>query len=138
MKFKLLKLLSVFLFAIASCTNIQKPQPDPIIDLPPNPIPAAKEEEIITFVEIKAQFPKGEAEWQKYIKSKLTNFNAAKNGAPPGEYIVILDLTIDNKGIITGAKALSKNGYGIEDKVVSIVKKAPKWIPASLNGRKYI
>ena len=137
MKIKLLAFSSILFFAIASCTNTEEQIPDAPA-MHPDPLPAVKEEEMVTIVEIKAFFPAGETAWQNYIKTRMKNFNAAKNGAPAGEYNVILDLTIDKEGIITDAKALSNHGYGIEDKVISIVKKAPKWHPASSNGRNYI
>jgi len=42
---------------------------------------------------------------------------------------------VDKEGNITDVKALTNNGYGMEEEVVRLIKKGPQWQPASQHGR---
>jgi len=57
-----------------------------------------------------------------------------ENGAPAGQYTVVIQFIVDKNGDITDVTALSKNGYGMEQEVIRLIKNGPKWQPAMLNG----
>ncbi|MEJ7627095.1 MAG: energy transducer TonB [Ferruginibacter sp.] len=60
------------------------------------------------------------------IKSKVP----IKKEAPNGTYKVIIRFIIDAKGKISGIRPETSLGYGMEDEVMRVIKKSPKWIPA--------
>ena len=64
------------------------------------------------------------------------NANApVDNGAPAGKYTVYVQFIVDREGNISEVKALTNNGYGMEDEAVRVIKRGPKWTPAVQNGR---
>jgi antitoxin component YwqK of YwqJK toxin-antitoxin module len=91
--------------------------------------PNSKEDpdKVFTKMEVKASFPGGDAEWQKYIKDKLGHAKAY--GSCTVQFILKKD------GTITDFKVINRTA----EKITRIVKEAitdgPKWIPAKQNGR---
>lgn len=86
-------------------------------------------------VEIDASFPGGDAAWKRYLQKTLTGFNPAENGAGNGVYKVIVQFVVDKDGNISDVKALTYFGHKMEEKVIEMIKKGPKWNPAILNGK---
>ena len=98
-------------------------------------VEAPKEEDenkVFTKVEIEASFA---GDWQKFLQRNLNAEAPINNGAPAGQYTVIVQFIVDKEGNISDVKALTNHGYGMEDEAVRAVKKAPKWNPAVQNGR---
>jgi GldM C-terminal domain/Gram-negative bacterial TonB protein C-terminal len=87
-------------------------------------------------VEIEASFPGGETNWRKYLEKKLNPNVPVNNGAPVGKYTVYVQFVVDKEGNIKDVKALTNNGYGMEEEVMRIIKIGPKWVPAIQDGRK--
>ncbi|HET9432867.1 MAG TPA: energy transducer TonB, partial [Chitinophagaceae bacterium] len=58
-----------------------------------------------------------------------------RNFAPEGTYMVIVQFVVDKEGHITDIKPLTKFGFGMEEEVIRIMKKSPRWVPASQFGR---
>jgi hypothetical protein len=87
-------------------------------------------------VEVEPSFPGGESEWKKYLERNLVGVNPAEKGAPNGTYTVYVQFVVDLEGKISNVRALTHIGYGMEDAVINIIKKGPRWIPAIQNGHK--
>lgn len=89
-------------------------------------------------VQIMAKFPGGDAEWRKYLERNLNRDLPVENGAPPGNYTVVVSFLVDKDGHISEVKAENNPGYGTSDEAVRVIKKGPSWIPAVQNGRNVI
>ena len=86
-------------------------------------------------VEVEPSFPGGAKAWESFLMKNL-NPNAAKEkGAKTGFYKVIIRFIVDKNGNVSDIKALSKNGYGMEEDAVRVISNSPKWIPAMQNGK---
>jgi beta-lactamase regulating signal transducer with metallopeptidase domain len=86
-------------------------------------------------VEVSPSFPRGDQAWRRYLERNLQGFNPSKNGAPKGAYTVYIKFVVDENGYISDVIPLTKHGYGMEEKVIEIIKKGPKWVPAVQNGK---
>jgi hypothetical protein len=93
---------------------------------------------IFVKVETEASFPGGETEWRFFLERKLNASVPAQNNAPKGTYLVIIQFIVDTSGNISDIKPLTKHGYGMEEEVMRILKKGPKWIPATQNSKPVI
>ena len=90
---------------------------------------------VFTQTETEAQFP-GEAQgWRNYLMQNLDASLPVKKGAPAGNYTVQVQFIVHPDGSLTDIKALTHHGYGMEEEVVQLIKKGPKWIPAEQNGQ---
>jgi protein TonB len=49
--------------------------------------------------------------------------------------MVVVQFIVAKDGTVSDIKALTRYGYGMEQEVVRIIKKSPKWSPAQQNGR---
>jgi hypothetical protein len=90
---------------------------------------------IFTKVDEEASFPGGESAWKRFLEQNMNGAVPAENGAPVGQYIVVVQFIVDPDGTIWDVKPLTKNGYGLETEVVQKLKKSGNWIPAMLNGK---
>ena len=82
-------------------------------------------------VEIEASFPGGIPEWTRYLMKNLHPYVPIKNKAPEGKYMVIVRFIVAKDGSISNALAETAHGYGMEKEVLRIIKKGPRWTPAS-------
>lgn len=89
-------------------------------------------------VQIQASFPGGPDAWSKYLQRNLRAEVASDNGAPPGNYTVVVSFLVDKDGNISEVKAENNPGYGTADEAVRVIQRGPKWNPAIQNGRKVI
>jgi TonB-dependent SusC/RagA subfamily outer membrane receptor len=96
------------------------------------------ENKVFVKVEEVAQFPGGEKEWSRYLERNLNAQVPANNKAPQGSYTVIVKFIVGLKGDITELKSVTTNGYGMEEEVIRVLTKGPKWVPARQNGRDVI
>lgn len=85
-------------------------------------------------VEIEPSFPGGMQEWRKYLERNLDASIPVKNGVRPGTYTVKVQFIVTKKGEINSLRALTKLGHGMEEEVVRVIAKGPKWNPAKQNG----
>ncbi len=88
----------------------------------------------VTAIEIEAEFPGGSKAWQQFLMENIDP-DAPETEAPTGEYKVIARFIIDKNGTIADVVTETKHGYGMEEEVIKVLKKSPKWIPANQNGR---
>ena len=93
-------------------------------------------ESVFQKVEIEAAFPGGEMAWRKFLEKKLNPNVPVDNGAPAGIYKVYIQFVVNKEGNINDVKALTNNGYGMEQEVVRLIRNGPKWVPAIQRGRK--
>lgn len=103
--------------------------------------PKAQEEDYdkeFKTVQIEAQFPGGQAAWIKYLQRNLNSDTPVENGAPPGNYTVIVSFLVDKNGNISEVQSLNDPGYGTAAEAVRVIKKGPAWKPAVQNGRNVI
>jgi len=89
-------------------------------------------------VQIEAKFPGGPDAWQKYLERNLNSNVPVDNGAPPGNYTVIVSFLVDKSGNISEVQSLNDPGYGTAAEAVRVIKKGPAWTPAVQNGRNVI
>jgi protein TonB len=86
-------------------------------------------------MEKEPEFPGGTAAWQRFLQRNLKPTVPADNGAPSGSYTVAVQFIVDMQGNISNIKPLTKHGYGMEEEVVRLIKRGPKWVPGVQNGR---
>ena len=86
-------------------------------------------------VEVEASFPDGIQGWRRFLERNLNAMVPVENGAPSGRYQVIVQFIVNKEGGISDIKPLTKQGFGMEQEVVRIMKKTPSWTPAIMNGK---
>ena len=86
-------------------------------------------------IEIAPSFPGGEQAWRKFLDKNIRSKVPLKNDAPEGSYTVYVKFIVDPDGSLTDFKAVTSQGYGMEEEVVRILKKSPRWSPGMQNGR---
>jgi protein TonB len=96
----------------------------------------SEEDKIFNKVEIEARFPGGDAEWRKFLERNINAGVATKNKAPEGTYTVIVQFVVDREGQVSDVRALTNHGYGMEEEVIRLLRRAPRWEPAVQDGRK--
>ena len=89
---------------------------------------------ILSKVEIEASFPGAADAWRNYLMKNLKANTPVKRKAPAGTYQVIVMFIVSKDGSIKDVVAETNHGYGMEEEVIRIIKKGPKWIPASQDG----
>jgi len=90
---------------------------------------------IYSRVEVEASFDGGPDAWRKFLEKNLNAATPLKNHAPAGTYTVIILFVVDKTGKVGEIKALTQHGYGMEQEVIRLLKRAPNWIPARQEGR---
>lgn len=86
-------------------------------------------------IEKEAHFSSEEAGWKKFLERNLDPDVPVRNRASAGTYTVIVQFVVDKEGRITDIKPLTKFGFGMEEEVIRILRKSPKWVPAIQFGR---
>lgn len=94
-----------------------------------------KTDSVFTREEIEASFPGGDVEWRNYLRKNLDPDVPAKKGAPGGMYSVVIKFMITKDGTLTDIAAETNKGYGTEEEALRLIKKSPKWKPATQYGR---
>ncbi len=92
------------------------------------------DETIFENVDIKPVFAEGKVEFQRY-NIPYTNAQIPYSmGASNGNYLVYVSFVVEKDGRLTDIKAVSQEGYGMENEAVRVVKNSPRWQPALQNG----
>jgi hypothetical protein len=99
------------------------------------PSPNYTSDSIFSKVDIEAGFSGGDNAWRNYLVRTLDAEIPNTHYVPPGTYTVIVQFVVDKTGGISDIKALTKHGYGMEEEVIRVITKGPKWAPAIQNGR---
>lgn len=79
------------------------------------------------------QFPGGEAVMQQWISENLKYPEKAKAQGISGQ--VIVQFEVSNKGDIKKVKVVEGVSKDLDKEAVRLVKKMPKWIPATMDGK---
>jgi periplasmic protein TonB len=90
---------------------------------------------IFVKVEEEATFPGGTEGWKMYLQKNLRADIPLKKKAPAGTYTVVVRFIVDKKGNISNVSAETNLGFGMENEVIRVIKKGPKWIPSIQNGK---
>jgi N-acetylmuramoyl-L-alanine amidase len=97
--------------------------------------PTSPDDKTFYKVEEEAKFPGGEGEWSKYISSKLyKEVDALTKANKSGTCVV--QFIVDTEGNISDVKAVTMQGTKLSEIAIDAVKKGPKWVPATQNGKK--
>jgi len=96
------------------------------------------DDDVFRSVSIEARFPGDLAGWTKYLRSHLNSDLPSQNGAPAGQYTVIVSFVVNTEGIISEVRAENDPGYGTKQEAIRVIQKGPNWIPAIQNGRNVI
>jgi protein TonB len=97
--------------------------------------PRAIEDMIFTKVEFEAEYPGGTRAWSAFISQNLRGDVPSRKKAPAGTYNVVAQFIVDKTGKVTEVKALTNHGYGMEEEVVRVIRRSPRWTPARQDGR---
>lgn len=87
-------------------------------------------QKIFEAVEEEAYFPGGEQGWRQFLETSLNPAIPVDNGAPPGLYTVVIQFVVERDGRISDIRALTRHGFGMENEVMRILRKSPRWVPA--------
>ncbi len=87
-------------------------------------------------VEVEASYPGGDKAWINFLIQNVNAGIAAKKKAPAGAYTVIVQFVVDKDGAVSDITPLTNHGFGMEEEVVKVLKKSPRWKPAIQDGRK--
>jgi antitoxin component YwqK of YwqJK toxin-antitoxin module len=91
---------------------------------------------VLSDCEEKEATPKGGIEgWKQFLSKNLNPLVPADKGAPVGKYTVIVRFIVDVNGNMTNLTPLTHLGYGMEEEVVRMLQKAPRWTPGYQHGR---
>lgn len=73
--------------------------------------------------------------WSRYINQHTRSLVPVDNGAPHGDYLLLVYFTVDEHGEITNLKVPVNPGFGMAEEALRVVSHAPSaWIPATLNN----
>ena len=92
----------------------------------------------IVNIQKSAEFPGGQKGWVNFLEENMDRDVPVRNGAPTGNYLVIISFVIDKEGNLTELKAENDPGFGTKEEALKIMKRSPRWIPASQNGKNLI
>ncbi|MDB5209881.1 MAG: ferric siderophore transport system, periplasmic binding protein TonB, partial [Sediminibacterium sp.] len=95
-------------------------------------------DKIFVTVQQQAEFPGGFAGCKKYLERNLNKDLPSDNGAPTGDYTVVVSFVVDRNGAISDVKAENDPGYGTKAEAIKVIQKGPNWAPAIQNGQKVI
>jgi protein TonB len=99
-------------------------------------IKTALDTALFTQVDVEAQFPGGEANWNLYVQRTLEKKidrlvrNKKSFGTCEVQFIV------GNDGSLTNVEALTLKNSLLAKILIQAIKEGPKWVPAEQNGRK--
>lgn len=85
--------------------------------------------------EKEASFPGGISSWRKFLERQVDAGIPITEGAPEGIYTVMVEFTVRTNGALHQVRAITRHGYGMEEEAVRVIKRGPRWIPASQNGK---
>ncbi|MBI3139433.1 MAG: energy transducer TonB [Sphingobacteriales bacterium] len=81
-------------------------------------------------------FPGGDSAWKKYLAVNADVLVPVNNGVPEGIYKTRTRFIVHPDGTISDITALTHFGYGMEEEAIRLIKKGPRWIPATREGTK--
>ena len=91
---------------------------------------------VFTKVEKEADFPGGAKSWFNYLVNNLDSETPINNGAPAGQYTVLVQFQICTDGSLCDIVAKNNPGYGLSEEAIRVIKKSGNWVPAEVMGNK--
>jgi TonB-dependent SusC/RagA subfamily outer membrane receptor len=86
----------------------------------------------------KAQFPPSvdEEEWLLFLEKNLLPIaeSVKSDGALKGNYTVQVQFIVEKDGSLSNTRVMKHPGYGLDKKILEMMKKSPRWKPAIQNG----
>ena len=86
--------------------------------------------------EIESKYPGGEIGWTNFLRRNLNPQIPSENKAPPNRYTLIINFTVEKDGKLTNILSENKQGYGMDEHDIKIIKQSGDWIPGSQFGIK--
>ena len=83
-----------------------------------------------------ASFIGGDDAWVEHLQNYLDPSVPNVNGAPKGNYTVVIKFVVTKTGQIRNITPQTKHGYGMETEAIRVLKSSPKWKPAEVDGEK--
>lgn len=81
-------------------------------------------------VDVESKFP---GNWASFLERNLDGQIPTENGAPAGNYEVLVRFIVNEDGKVSNIEPLTNEGYGMEAEVMRVLKKSPEWNPAVNN-----
>ncbi len=81
-----------------------------------------------------AFFPDNLEDWKEFLTDNTNTKVPIRNKAPDGTYQVIVRFVIEPNGKIKAVKAETNHGFGMEEEVIRVIRKSPRWSPAMYLG----
>lgn len=91
---------------------------------------------VVVSFDQQAIFPGGQEAWKNFLTKNIRSLVPVDSGAKAGQYKTVVQFIVHEDGSLTDFKALSKNGFGMENEVIRLLKSGPAWIPAESGGKK--
>ncbi|MDB5251681.1 MAG: hypothetical protein JWP27_850 [Flaviaesturariibacter sp.] len=85
--------------------------------------------------EREASFVGGQPAWARFLTRFLNAEIPSKAGAPRGQYTVIVRFIVDTDGVVSDITPMTIYGFGMEEEVMRLLKRSPRWKPAQQFGR---
>lgn len=117
-----------------SLLNVYQPIQHPV-DTPK--VKTASREDNIIFekVEVPAAFAGGIDAWRKFLVTNTNPNIPISNGAPGGNYTVIIRFMVNREGKLSDFTAVTNHGFGMEQECLRVMKLPQQWTAAVQNGR---
>lgn len=90
-------------------------------------------EELITCVEITPEFTGGFQALEEFITTNLNYPQEAKEAGIEGR--VFVSFIVEKDGSLSSIQLLKGIGHGCDEEAIAVVKKMPKWKPATQRGK---
>jgi len=136
LRFKVMKYGIIYLLLICYAAKAYCQQPVKIdLPLPPDTSKTNAMDSTAGKRDTEPDFNGGKIGWMRFLERNLNANVPYEKGAPKGTYTVVIEFLVYEDGTIDKLKPLTQHGYGMEDEVVRILKKAPKWKPAIKDGK---
>ncbi len=84
--------------------------------------------------EVDAEFPGGNAAYNKFFSSNLRYPKEALARSISGKAIIYFE--VDKEGNVCNIIPFTLLGFGLEEEAIRVIEAMPKWIPATQGGKK--
>jgi protein TonB len=88
--------------------------------------------EIADRADVMPEFPGGMAAWQRFL-AKNIRVPGSEEGGPKR---VVIRFIVNEDGTLSGLQMMASGGKELDDEIMRVLGKSPKWIPGSTGGKK--
>mgnify|MGYP003575261849 FL=1 len=92
-------------------------------------------ETVFSKVDVEASYQGGVEAWIHFVQKNLNAQVPVRNGAPAGQYTVVVQFIVDSEGQISDIKALTSHSYGMEQEVMRVIGLSSTWEPARIDNQ---